>query len=80
MSLKLLCFGQENLLKKVIGKLRGAERTNSEDEIVVDNITLNGKQFLIFSITNNELISSQATGTSGLLYFLDPGIPLYEQK
>ncbi len=47
---------------------------------MVDNIEIKGKQFLIFSITNAELIGSQATGTSGLLYFLDASLPLYEQK
>jgi hypothetical protein len=46
----------------------------------VDNIDVNGKSFLIFSISNPELIGSQATGTSGLLYFLDTSVPIYEQK
>jgi hypothetical protein len=47
---------------------------------VVDNLELKGKSFLIFSITNPELIASQVTGTSGLLYFIDSVLPMYEQK
>lgn len=80
MSLKVLCFGENQLLKRVIAKLRTDTRDNVDDEIVVDNIEIKGKPFLAFSITNPELIGSQATATSGLLYFLDPAHPLYEQK
>lgn len=80
MSLKVLCFGENQFLKRVIGKLKNQHRESNEDEIIVDNIDIKGKPFLTFSISNPELIGSQATGTSGLIYFLDPSIPLYEQK
>lgn len=80
MSLKVLCFGENELLKRVVGKLRTDARDNVDEEIVVDNIEVKGKPFLAFSITNPELIGSQATGTAGLMYFLDPALPLYEQK
>lgn len=77
MSLKVLCFGDHIFLKRVIGKVRAESRENADEEIVVDNLDIRGRPFLTFSISNPELIGTQATGTSGLLYFLDPGVPLY---
>lgn len=38
MSLKVLCFGEHELLKRAIGKLRTDHRDNTDEEIVVDSV------------------------------------------
>ena len=80
MSLKLLCFGENNFLAKVIATLRSQEKPASDEEVVVDNLEVRGKPFLTFSVFNTDLIGSQATGTGALLFFLDPSQPIYQQK
>ena len=81
MSLKVLCFGDNQFASKVITTLRTEQREiDSDEEIVVDNVEVSGRQFLIFCIKNHELISSQATGTTAILYFLDVNLPIFEQK
>lgn len=81
MSLKVLCFGDNDLAEQVVSRLRAGEReVDPEEQIVVDNVDVNGKNFLTFCIKNSELITSQATGTTAILYFLDVNTPIFEQK
>ena len=80
MSLKLLCFGETGFLTHVVSKLRTEQKQESDEEVIVDNLEIRGKNFITFSILNPDLISSQATGTGALLFFLDASQPLYQQK
>ena len=80
MSLKLLCFGEPKFLTQVISKLRSEQKPETDEEVFVDNLDIRGKNFITFSVLNPDLIGSQATGTGGLLFFLDAGEPLYQQR
>ena len=80
MSLKLLCFGESGFLSHVVSKLRSDQKPQTDEEVIVDNLEVRGKNFITFSILNPDLIGSQATGTGALLFFLDASQPLYQQR
>ena len=70
MALKILCFGEKDFLSSTIAAIRPEPRTITDEEILVDSIEVNSKSFLVFSIKNSELISSQSTGTDGNFFLI----------
>ena len=79
MSLKLLLFGNRETIESATNEIRG-ERRSLDEEVQVETLMAAEKDFVVFSIPDRGLIASQATGSDGLIFFLDPKIPLHEEK
>lgn len=53
MSLKILCFGENEFMNATIASVRSDFRLPSDDQIIVDTFHVSGKAFLTFSIMNS---------------------------
>lgn len=66
MSLKVLLFGQFELIATMVNQLKAPGiRVPSEELIHVDHLTLDETQFILFSLQDRNLTAEQATGTNG---------------
>ena len=65
---------------KFVEKSKGASSQPSEEAVIVENVTASEANFLLFSVKERSLVSAQATGSNGLLFFLGGETPLFEEK
>lgn len=75
MAVKVLVFGDNANSIKLLSLLKG-DRPATDEDIQVDNVKVQGKSFLIFTIKEMTLVSSQAAGVGALIYFIGEG-PIY---
>lgn len=78
MPVKVLSFGNIANILRLQTFLKG-DQLPTEDDIQVDNVKVQGKPFLVFTIKEMSLVASQAAGVGSLIYFLGDE-PVHEAR
>jgi|JI6StandDraft_1071083.scaffolds.fasta_scaffold14621_5 hypothetical protein len=78
MPVKVLSFGSNVNILRLQTFLKG-DQPPTEDDIQVDNVKVQGRPFLLFTIKELTLVSSQAAGVGAMIYFLGDE-PIHEAR
>lgn len=77
MPVKVLSFGSRANVERLQAFLKSDSST--DEDIQVDNVKVQGRPFLLFTIKEPSLVSSQTAGVGAMMYFLGDE-PIHESR